>query len=111
MFHTDHFVKKLKEAINVPSVEWLHTTYMTGTRGSKWLLQTLTDINRLSKEAPNLKPLVASTAAEENPMLAEAGAEIATCAKYPYEVWVTEIMKPLQDRILKVLQLQHHASI
>lgn len=102
MFYTDHFVKKLKEVINVPSMEWLHTTYMTGTRGSKWLLQTLIDVNRLSKEAP--KPLAVSTGAEENSMLAEAGAEIATCAKYPYEVWVTEIMKPLQARILKVLQ-------
>ena len=100
--YTDQFVKKLMEVSNVPSVEWLHTTYMTGTRGSKWLLQTLIDIKRLPKEAPNL--LVSSPTAEESlAVLAQVGTDMATCAKYPYQVWVREIMKPLQDRILKVL--------
>ena len=96
-FFTDHFLKKLKEVMNVPSVEWLHTSYVTGTRGSKWLLQTLLDINRLPKE--DSKVHTSSTAAEGN--LAE-GAEVAGCAKDAYGVWLTDIMKPLQERILKV---------
>ena len=96
-FFTDHFLKKLKEVINVPSIEWLQTSYVTGTRGSKWLLQTLLDINRLPKE--NSKVHTYSTAAEGN--LAE-GAKVAACAKDAYGVWLTDIMKPLQERILKV---------
>ena len=91
------YSQELKEVINVPSIEWLQTSYVTGTRGSKWLLQTLLDINRLPKE--NSKVHTYSTAAEGN--LAE-GAKVAACAKDAYGVWLTDIMKPLQERILKV---------
>ena len=99
--NVDHFIQKLKEVINVPSIEWLHTSYVTGTRGSKWLLQTLLDINRLSKEAPKVR--VYSAAAEENSMFEEAGNDMATCPKDTHGLWLPDIMKPLQERTLKVL--------
>ena len=79
----------------MPSLEWLHTSYITGTRGSKWLLQTLLDINRLSKGSP-----VHASSTEENP-----GTEMAACAKDVYEVWLSDIVKPLQERILKVYSM------
>ena len=91
---TDQFIKKLKEVINVPSLEWLHTSYITGTRGSKWLLQTLLDINRLSKGSP-----VHASSTEDTP-----GTEMAACAKDAYGVWLSDILKPLQERILKVVR-------
>ena len=81
----------------MPSLEWLHTSYITGTRGSKWLLQTLLDINRLSKGSS-----VHASSTEENP-----GTEMAACAKDVYEVWLSDIVKPLQERILKVVCTLH----
>ena len=86
-------------------MEWLHTSYITGTKGSKWLLQTLLDINRLPKEDPKVH--TSSTAAEEN--LAE-GAKMAACAKDAYRVWLADIIKPLQERILKVSCIFYHTA-